>query len=142
MIKIELKDYLLTGELGPLKWGVTKGDVISVLGTGGNIDPPQEHRKRRPQFSSWKYGPLELHFERDTLIQINFGFYIDESLPEQLSTDGYFPNPETTVDEFLNYLRSEGIAYENDPRWTIPGHQMSFVIGDGEVLVLFLEKQG
>ncbi|WP_242394709.1 hypothetical protein [Anaeromyxobacter oryzisoli] len=63
MVRISLKELLLTGRFGPVELGMARAAVAAALG------PPDDEgyfRKRVAQV--WKYGSIELHFDRDDAV--------------------------------------------------------------------------
>src|SRR6185503_14848998 len=70
---ISLKDFLRTGEFGSVKFGLDRTEVTEILGRPDDIGGASQ-KYREPGF--WKYGDVELFFDRQTrrlcLILMNF----------------------------------------------------------------------
>src|SRR4051794_1310567 len=100
-----LRDFLITGKLGSIGLGMSKTDILELLGDGGN-SPSGTQRKRGKQdrFTTWQYGRLQLGFLWQTLILIGIYFRGLTHLPERMTIDGYFPNEESTLIEVQEYL--------------------------------------
>ncbi len=109
---LQLRDFLQTGQFGPLKSGMTLLDVSEILG-----EPEDWHVSRKiitkARSIVWKYGLLQIGFsEDDTVSWILLQPRHDEiHLPKGIHVVGYFPTVTTDVMEFENYLKSEELDY-------------------------------
>lgn len=105
---LSLRSFLETGRLGGLELGKTDTEVEALLGRTVDVSVP----RRRPVI--WRYGPLQVYFDRGIVSLI--GLYMGErgDLPEAMRIDGYAPGPGTSVREFLEYLRDERLTYAKD----------------------------
>lgn len=115
LVNFTLKQFLETGKIGPITFGLTKDAIIELIGDNGNDPPPPPGKrlKRHP----WQYGPLFLGFRHRRLMHMGFLFNfpnLEETphLPHPLTVEGYFPTQQTTLPEFEQYLRTESIPYQ------------------------------
>ena len=60
---VHLDEFLRTGELGPVRMGMSRDDVLRVLGEPERLGGTS---KNHPQALIWKYGDVELHFDPGT----------------------------------------------------------------------------
>lgn len=60
MTTVNLKEFLRTGQFGPVTFGMHQDQVINILGQPDDTSIPPR-RKRRPDIL--KYGTMELHFD-------------------------------------------------------------------------------
>jgi hypothetical protein len=122
-VTLSLRSFLETGRLGGLALGKTGMDVETILGRTTDISVPG-----RPVI--WRYGPLQIFFDSDIVNSI--GLYLGErnDLPEQLQIVGYSPVSGTSIEEFLEYLHGEGLAYAQDSDLTYD-EALCLVVGIG-----------
>jgi hypothetical protein len=110
-----LKHFLQTGELGPLRPGMSEADVVEVLGP-----PSDESVARHPKIL--KYGGLQLTFVRDPGAQSmrleHVGLYYRqpvEPIPGPARPADFNGTPETTLSEVRDFLARMGVQeYEVD----------------------------
>ncbi len=107
---LELKEFLLTGNLGPIHCGMTEQEIIKFLG-----EPPEKRviEKAHGFFREVRfyYDSVTLFFQ-DNLISL-YGLWIEECdiIPKFLEPSGYFPIRNTPMDQFLAWLREEQIPF-------------------------------
>ena len=104
-----LERFMRTGELGPVVVGMTRQEVIGLLGAPGG-----ESVSRHPQIV--KYGGLQL-----ALLEVEgvperrvhrIGLYYDpcwEAIPELVRPTDFQPTATTSIDEMRTFLTSSGI---------------------------------
>jgi len=104
-----LKQFLQTGELGPIHPGMSEAEVLALLG------PPQtESVARHPK--TLKYGGLQLTFTRrpeageSGLIHIGLYFApCAEPIPGPALPADFNLTPETTIADFREFLSGAGL---------------------------------
>jgi len=113
-----LREFLVSGTLGPLAFGLSPVEVQHCLGEPWDIGVDRKVRL-------WKYGAIQLSFywDKETRAEeLHFiGLYFrDDSLvlPEAIRLEGWFPSRHTTKDDFIHYLAEQGICYSEDQQLT------------------------
>ncbi|HEV3256903.1 MAG TPA: hypothetical protein VG013_08500 [Gemmataceae bacterium] len=104
-----LKQFLQTGELGPIHPGMSETEVIALLG------PPQDESvARHPQIL--KYGGLQLTFLRHSEAAArrlaHVGLYFRpraEPIPEPTLLADFTPTADTTIAEVREFLGRAGL---------------------------------
>ena len=110
-MKFDLKEFLLTGKLGPIHCGFSQRDMVDHFG---------EPFSKRNFYNSdgsirevrFYYDALLLAFEGEKLAQ--YGLWMDDGdeLPGFFDLVGYFPaGGEVPMERFLEYMRSEQIPF-------------------------------
>ena len=90
-MKVDLADFVRTGEFGRLKLGLTPREVIAIVGKPEDTSPVDTSP------AIWKFGATELMFEHGKLI----------SIEHQLTEKSTWPSMDITRDSasILNSLR-------------------------------------
>src|SRR5215471_7321645 len=97
-----LRDFLKSRMLGPGTIGLSPVEVQDRLGKPWDV-------RGTPRQRIWKYGSIQLGFERDKPTRteaVSFiGLYFDDSLalPELIRQEGWFPSRSTTKEDFIHY---------------------------------------
>jgi hypothetical protein len=108
-----LVDFLRTAQLGPLRCGLKRAEVLALLGSEMYWDGMPEGRD---QAYCWKYGALEVRFEHDAMAMFGLYFYTSLAVPACLKPTGFFPShvpvQRTTLVEFAEYMREHQIPFE------------------------------
>ncbi len=130
-IYVSLRNWLLTGRFGPLRFGTPRAEVRELLG------PPTDESIRRGAVS--KYGDVELHFSvGDELRLIHMD---DFRVPESggaLSLDPWIVRGGMARAELERGLAKGGIAY----RLVAPRDRgSSLLVTDSGVELTFVERQ-
>lgn len=133
-----LIDFLARGALGAVTTGLTTDELRALIG-----DPEDTSVSQTPKI--WKYGSIQFAFDCHVRpAKLNFiGIYFRESpftLPSSVVTEGWWPSVGTEFDDFCNQLRSEGIAFREQPELTCD-EQFAIVVDSG-VTVCFTVKRG
>ena len=81
---VSLRDFLATGQLGDLAVGTSKAEVESFLGR-----PKDVSVRQTPLI--WRYGLLQVAFDRDTVRYIGLYLGYGGDLPPPVQIDGYVP---------------------------------------------------
>jgi hypothetical protein len=110
MISVSLKNFIRTGEFGPVRAGLPRDEVTSILG------PPDDHsvpsrRFREPEIL--KYGDFEWHFSRaSTCLWLIYtdGFSIPQG-GTRLSLDPWIIRGDLTRHTYQAALAEAGIAF-------------------------------
>lgn len=119
MTTVHLRDFLATGEFGPISLGADRPAVEACFGqpetTGG-----QSRKHKRPNI--WKYGDVEFFFERDSgelhLVHIDH-FSGDGGAPEgwgELRLEPWVVREGLSRDVFEQTLASAGLPYTVVPQ--------------------------
>ena len=139
LITTTLREFLETGQIGPIALGVTKDQVRDWLGEPTDTTFPTPKRGRdKHRYIAWQYGCLELGFDYEHIVYLGFEFH-GARVPEGLQIEGYFPTQTTSRAELEAYLQRENIAYEEYPPLSFePGQAL--IIGVG-VTVVFAHGQ-
>ncbi len=124
MKKIKLKDFALTGEFGPVKIGMTKKQVIDLLGE------PEADQDFGTGYTGLLYCWYEFFFDTDTGILDsiqNDHFQADYSNNEEMivfkndkiEIDTWFLrlNQDLTLSEVRRILNEQGISFAEEEYW-------------------------
>lgn len=125
-MNVSMKEFLETGKLGSLAFGLSRDAVRTVLGPPEDFSDPGKKKR-----VIWKYGSLQLHFDRDSLCFLGLYFRGEEfRLPKGISVEGWVPSGHTTLEEFQQYLAGSRIHFETVPRLTFES-QATLRVGPG-----------
>lgn len=137
-----LREFLASGTLGPVAIGLSPVEVQHILGDPWDVGGTPKQR-------IWKYGSIQLGFQRDKATRTEalsfIGLYFRSGslvLPEPIQSEGWFPSRQTTKEDFIRYLKEQGIGYAEDRQLTFEtqsalvtesGAHVIFDISAGEV---------
>jgi hypothetical protein len=62
-VTVNLEDFLRSGEFGPVRMGMSRDELLRVLGEPERLGGTSN---RHPTPVIWKYGDIEFHFHPDT----------------------------------------------------------------------------
>jgi hypothetical protein len=123
MIKASMLDLARTGQLGPLRCGLSKADLRTLLG-----DPPDWSMSKKVKIGSgakiWRYGNVEFHFP-DQAGQFLWMIFSDhDDLTDggdAFSLDSWAVRKGISLSEFELELTQAGVQYvveqpDFDPR--------------------------
>ncbi|HXG63773.1 MAG TPA: hypothetical protein VNO70_01625 [Blastocatellia bacterium] len=80
------------------------------------LGEPEAKTASRSQPEIWKYGDLQVSILDGAVVLVGLYPIKDRpDLPAALDTYGYYPSPQTRIDEFQEYLSAEGIKFEAYP---------------------------
>src|ERR1700733_3594357 len=109
-----LKQFLETGDLGPLHPGMSQAEVVALLGT-----PQDESFSRHPQIL--KYGGLQLTFLKtpgaDDLALAHLGLYFQpcaEPIPAPTLPEDFKGTHETTIVDMRAFLHNADMQVSAD----------------------------
>jgi hypothetical protein len=108
---LELKQFLLTGQLGPVSCGLTMKSVLAKFGEP-EYSRNLYHADGSIREVRFDYEGLGLCFEKDCIAQ--YGLHMEEGvgIPKFLEPVGYFPlGGNVPMHEFLDYLKNESIPF-------------------------------
>lgn len=124
MIKIYLKEFALSGEFGPVKIGMTKSEVIDILGKPGT------DQDFRTGYTGLLYSWYEFFFETKTGIldsiqndhlQFDCDSHEDAILfkNDNIEIDTWFLklNQDLTRNEVKDILMVQGISFKEEEYW-------------------------
>lgn len=136
---MSLKTFLRTGELGSIKPGLNRNEVTELLGEPDDVGGTS--RKHREP-AVWKYGDVELLFDRETrklsLIVINFWEPNVPSAGAALDLDPWIVKGGLQASDLTVALESEGIRYEEVSALN-PGTRQFLV--SSSITLIFKEDQ-
>jgi hypothetical protein len=129
---VTLEQFLRTGDLGPVRFGITAEAVTAALGP-----PPDESVRKKPLIL--KYGGLQLTLAApgpgEARRVTHVGLYFRppaEPLPDPVRPTDWLPTTATTESEFRGYLAQVGLPVGDagEDRIVLPsGAQVSFADG-------------
>ena len=127
-------EFIRTGELGPLRIGLTRSEVRSLLG-----DPPQWVAAEPKESSQiWRYGDVEFYFADETLVMI-FADHDDRNKgSDALIIDPWIVRQDLMRNEFERELIGQGIAFRSS-QWDIDPSQFH-VKTDAGVTFSFVDE--
>jgi hypothetical protein len=134
-----LKHFLRTRELGGIRLGMREDEVAAILGTPDAVGGTSR-KYLKP--SLWKYGDVELFFDRQTrrlgLIVINFWGPKVPSGGNAIHLDPWVIRGGLTLSRLIPSLDQEGIEYhETEPinfgtRQLSVGSSVTMIFNDDE----------
>ncbi|MEW6735669.1 MAG: hypothetical protein AB1489_30540 [Acidobacteriota bacterium] len=130
---IKFKDFIEKGCLGKIKTGISRQEVINLLGEPDDKTQPKE---RNP---IWKYNDLQVSFRGESLFFI--GLYLEQPtlvLPKPLTLDTELHNIRW-LDSFKKHLLTEGIHFSINEKLTFDT-QMCLVTNIG-VNIIFQDNE-
>ncbi len=136
-IKISMQDFLRTGEFGPVRLEMSRGQLRGLLGEPENWGPsPTKH-----EAGLWKYGDVEFHFQIDNLIWLIHADSIDTlDGGKVINLDPWVLNENTTVRQALRDLEGASIPFQRID-WTVDDTTERFRVGAGVDLVFWDKVQ-
>jgi len=127
---IDVESFIRTGRLGDISLGMTRNDLIGVLGV------PDAVAGGGPTPEILKYGDVEV------MLKGGVTTFISIALPPTRSSDGQYPGwrptHETTRSECEYFLRHNQIAIDPEQRAT-RGSFRTFVVTDSNVRLAFVD---
>jgi hypothetical protein len=123
--------FAATGEIGPLRCGMGRGELEAALRDLGLItlaEPGPE--------DSGKFGSIEVHLTRGTLRLLGLDSMGDCSfeVPGTLAR-GSAGREHVSHEEVIGALASHGISWSEDSQLTFPGEQLAIKTASGVGLV-------
>lgn len=106
-----LAEFLRTGLLGPLRYGLTKVQAAALLG-----QPTGRSKLRNP--AVWRWGALELTFLDEKLTAMGLLFMDGQPFPATIPWEGWMPARATEVREFESYVKGAKLPFAEDPGLT------------------------
>lgn len=143
-MKITLKEFFQTGNLGLITIGMSRQEIESYIGYG-ELYSSQKMKlpaKRFLKAETYGYGSLELSFENDVLKVITLVFETEFQLPISLGYEGYFPCSQTThIQEVVNFLDENHISYQYSPD-ELSGDFKIIVTEGGTNIRFYADREG
>jgi hypothetical protein len=125
-----LEQFLRTGELGPIRVGMTQAEAVACLG------PAQDESvQREPKIL--KYGGLQITFARLTrgaegqVALIGLYYHARERIPALVSPTDFTATSETTLGEMREFVVRFGLS----PREVIRGDDIVLTLPSGVEIV-------
>lgn len=101
------KQFVATGQLGPIKCGITKQNAEQCLGR------PEVIKDYPDDKSVWCYWPAELRFSQEIIDAFSLGFeWWNGNLPDWLRSEGRFPAKGTNMATIRSFLKESSISFE------------------------------
>ena len=134
MVEVSLLEWLRSGQLGPLASGLSRTEVGQVLGAP-DVVGGTSRKYRAPAI--WKYGDVELHFERqrDRLVLIHLDTFTVPDGGRALALDPWIIRGGQAHQEVVHQLAAEGIDWRYEQGDV--GNTMRIRIGPGNIAFLF-----
>jgi hypothetical protein len=132
MVRLELINFLQTGQINGLKKGITRDKVLDILKQPVDWDADS---KNWQSAKVWKYEDLQLWFAENTLIFI--GIYPGSTikLPTSISIEEDFPTAQTSRIQLLTALDNAKLNYQIDEKY---GYK---VIAEGMIEISFTDDR-
>lgn len=106
-----LADFLRTGTLGTVRYGLNKAQSVVILG-----EPTAKSKLRNP--AVWRWGALELTFFGEQLTAIGLLFMDQQPFPARIPWEGWIPGRATDLREFEAFVKGAKLPYAEDPGLT------------------------
>src|SRR5688572_15936433 len=108
ILKTSLKEMLETGQIGELKPNLERSKVREIMGNPERWSSVSiDEAKSEDDAVIWHYGILEYRFDIQRII---LKIYITHnSLPNNIQLQGFFPNSNTSLKEFEEFLEQNQI---------------------------------
>jgi len=119
-------EFLRTGALGPLTFGLTPAQVISAIGM-----PLKKAKLRNPAI--WNYGGLDVTLLDGKLVHLSLQFAEGLALPDGLPWEGWMPTRATKAPELQAYAARGKLVFVADPALTFHT-QGGFTVGRTSVV--------
>jgi len=105
LMKISLQDFIISGELGPIRLGMSRTEVEKQLGKADDWSTSHTNQ----QFPAiWKYGNVELHFGDDDKVEMIF---LDGFRSNSDKIDLWILNDQLFAAELEDALKAKHIDY-------------------------------
>ncbi|HLA12650.1 MAG TPA: hypothetical protein VJ023_18835 [Pyrinomonadaceae bacterium] len=130
-----IEGFLITAKLGGLSLGLSKAEVRRQLGE------PADHSQRNGKTEIWKYGGLEIAFNKGSLYFI--GLYFENGtvmLPNTLLEDGVIRIEKCLVDDVEKFLLDKRIDFTVDKNLTFD-QQKYLRVTKSQVGICFVQGQ-
>jgi hypothetical protein len=125
ILKTTLKEMLKMGQIGELKPKLERSQVREIMGNPETWDAVDEASS-----GIWKYGILEYSFGIPYIaLEIHSR---SDKLPQNIQIAGFFPNNNTSLKEFEEFLEANQLQASVDSFLSY-GRQITLNIGKGSV---------
>lgn len=114
MVRLSLEDWLVYGDLGPLRIGATQAELLASVGPPDGASCPEGGVDM-----VWKYGDLELLFCADEVscrvfcVELHAFAGVPSGGPRIL-VDPWLVRSELPREQMLHALRNRGVAYREE----------------------------
>lgn len=117
MIEVSIKEFIRTGDFGPVKLGMSKDEVIDLLGN------PDSDNKIRKTGSILLYSWYELFFDNEKVLKSIQNDHYQPNLPNtykfsnaKFRIEPWILNADETqtIDSIAHRLKDVGIDYEKE----------------------------
>jgi hypothetical protein len=131
-IQVELLDFLHTGNFGGITLGITRQQIIDLVG-----NPPEWHvrgrgRKKRFEAASiWKYGSMEFFFAENSgaFHMIYTDHFPLEGCETLTIIDPWLLRGGLTLDDALTLIKPTNLSYQLAPEPTTGDMYLTFASG-------------
>ncbi len=138
-ITVSMQDFLRTGEFGPVRLGMSRGQIRGLLGEPEEWGPSP---RAKHNAGIWKYGDIEFYFhhKEDTLVTI-FADHVEELKGGRaIDIDPWIFKGSATVRHVLRDLEDADIAFQRID-WKADDTTERFQVGAGVDLLFWDEVQ-
>ncbi len=139
-IAVSTRDFLRTGEFGPIRPGLSRDALRGLLGDpeGWSLGPGK--RKPASRAAIWQYGDVEFHFNGDTLWLIFADHITTLKGGKAIDLDPWVLNGNATVKQVLGDLEEAHIPFQRID-WKFDDTTERFRVGAGVDLLFWDENQ-
>lgn len=134
-VSVSMQEFLRTGELGPVRLGISRRQLRGHLGEPEDWGPTP---RAKHNAGIWKYGDIEFHFNGDTLWLIFADDVEKLHGGRAIDLDPWVLNGEVLVGQVLEELKEAHISCQRIP-WMLDDATERFLVGAG-VKLLFLDE--
>lgn len=108
MISVSLRTFLETGKLGPLHLGMSRQQILEVVG-----QPDDWNTNFAPRAAIWKYGSMELYFLKggETLYMIFCDNLNELTGGTHFQLDPWLFSPDLTLATAVSALQTEALPF-------------------------------
>lgn len=114
LLEFNLRDFLITGHIGDLSSGISREQVIEIIGEPETWSVNSKSKKR-DRAGIWKYGSLEIWFDKSGTTEAIWLYPAKNGkIWESIGFTGFYPDTNTDLADFEKYLRLEQLTFTYD----------------------------
>ena len=134
-ITVSMQDFLRTGEFGPVRLGMLRGQIRSLLGEPEDWGPSP---RAKHNVGIWKYGDIEFHFNEDVLWLLFADDIGTLDGGKAIDFDPWVLSGAASAESVLVDLEAAGISCQRIP-WSFDDGTERYHVGAG-IELLFLDE--